>query len=210
MNFPPLARATLALAAAPWCISAQTSFTMVVFNYSAAPRSVIELAAATARRAFLAARIQSRWIVCEESCSQGLPPGPAMQAFVMPRLRATLPGSTTHHTAGYAVPSGFPHSHAYAFWDAASEAAERTERPIYVVLGVFSPMRPGTCWAWPTNRTASCERISKASIWTKPQGAARSLGRKQSGFARWSSSWPACLRPRWSCRRKCRCSRDGP
>lgn len=135
MNFPPLARATLALAAAPWCISAQTSFTMVVFNYSAAPRSVIELAAATARRAFLAARIQSRWIVCEESCSQGLPPGPAMQAFVMPRLRATLPGSTTHHTAGYAVPSGFPHSHAYAFWDAASEAAERTERPIYVVLG---------------------------------------------------------------------------
>jgi hypothetical protein len=33
------------------------------------------------------------------------------------------------------MPEGFNHPRAYAFWDAANDAADRTQRPLYVVLG---------------------------------------------------------------------------
>jgi hypothetical protein len=135
MKIPPLARAMLAMAAAQWCAFAQGSFTVVVYNYAGAPRSVIECAAATARRAFLAARIQSDWMVCKANgCGQGLPSGSYMEAFVMPRLRSPLPDGAPRHPAGYAMPGGFAHPRAYAFWDAAKDVANRTQRPLYVVL----------------------------------------------------------------------------
>jgi hypothetical protein len=133
MSFSPLAGAVLALAAAPWCASAQDSFTVVVCNHSGAPRSIVELASKTASRAFLAIRIESRWIVSEPTCHQALLPGPIVQAFVMPRLQMPLPGGG--HPAGYAMPEGFPHPRVYALWDAARDAADRTQRPIQVVLG---------------------------------------------------------------------------
>jgi Putative peptidase family len=135
MSFPPLARAMLVLAAAPWCASAQDRLTVVVFNYSAAPLCVVRAASATARGVFRAAGIQSRWIVCEEICGQALPPGPILEAFLMPDIKTPLSGDTFRPTAGYAMPTGYPRPRAYAFWNPAKDVSDRTLRPVDVVLG---------------------------------------------------------------------------
>ena len=136
MRIPPLAGALLATAAAPWCVWPQSHITVAVFNCAGVPHSVLVPAVETARRAFLGARIESRWVLCEaEGCPQQLPAGSYLELFVMPRLRSPLAGRSDAHPAGYAMPDTFAHPRAYAFYDAARMVAERTVRPLDVVLG---------------------------------------------------------------------------
>ena len=136
MRIPPPARVLLAMAAAHQCVCAENRFTVAVFNYAAAPSSVIALAAEAAHRAFLNAGIESRWLICEPEGRLREPPeGLYLELFVMPQLRAPVTGHAGEHPAGYAMPSGFAHPRAYAFYDAATTAAGRTLRPVDVVLG---------------------------------------------------------------------------
>lgn len=136
MKIAPPARAVLALAAAQWCVCAQPPVTVAVYNLASVPDSEVRFAVDTAHRAFQAARIQSRWIICgAESCHEQLPSGAYLELFIMPRLRAPISGSDGTHPAGYAMPEGFARPRAYAFYDAARSVADRTLRPLYLVLG---------------------------------------------------------------------------
>jgi len=134
-TFPP-ARALLAMAAVHACACAQGLVDVAVFNYADVPRSVLAPAAETARRALLTARIESRWVICEAgACPQDLLGASYLQVFVMPRLLAPLTDRPDVHPAGFAMIAGFAHPRAYALYDAAAMAAERTMRPMYEVLG---------------------------------------------------------------------------
>lgn len=136
MRIPSLAGALLATVAAPWCVWPQSPVTVAVFNCAGVPHSILAPAVETARRAFLCARIESRWLLCgAEGCPQQLPAGSYLELFVMPRLRAPLTDRADTHPAGYAMPDTFAHPRAYAFYDAARMVAERTLRPLDVVLG---------------------------------------------------------------------------
>jgi hypothetical protein len=53
----------------------------------------------------------------------------------MPTLHTPLPGADDRHPAGYAMADAFPRPRAYAFYDAAQSAADRTLRPLSLVLG---------------------------------------------------------------------------
>jgi hypothetical protein len=112
---------------------------VTVRNYSDAPRSVIGPAVEIARRAFHSAGLESLWIVCDpESCDVPLDSqssGSRLELFVMPTLRTPPPGAADRHPAGYAMADGFSRPRAYAFYDAAESAADRTLRPLCLILG---------------------------------------------------------------------------
>jgi len=136
MKIAPPARVVLALAAAQWCACAQPSFTAAVFNLAGAPDPEVRLAVRTAQRAFRGGRIESRWVICgSESCQEELPAGAYLELFIMPRLRAPIVDGDRAHPAGYAMEGGFARPRAYAFYDAARSVADRTLRPLYLVLG---------------------------------------------------------------------------
>ena len=140
MRMSPPVRILLALAAAPWCVcaphNAAPPFAVVVRNYAGAPRSVLAPAVEIARRAFHTAGVESQWTICApETCGQDAPPeGPHLELFVMPALRMRMPGAVPR-PAGYAMVNGFDHPRAYAFVEAAQAAANRTLRPLPLVLG---------------------------------------------------------------------------
>lgn len=137
MRIPPLARVLLAMAAAQWCACAQGHITVTVFDYVNAPHSEIAPAVETARRAFLAAGVESQWLVCRPGdCQTGRPAnGLYLELFLMPRLVTQLTGHAARHLAGYAMTGPFVPPRGYAFYDSARTVADRTLRPMGVVLG---------------------------------------------------------------------------
>jgi hypothetical protein len=136
MRILPPARALLVLAAAQWCACAQSSLEVAIFDYAGAPHSVIASAVEIARRGFLTARIPSHWTLCEpRSCAPESPGGLYLEIFVMPRLRLPLVPHMDVRPAGYAMREGFAHPRGYALYDAARSVADRTTRPVDVVLG---------------------------------------------------------------------------
>jgi hypothetical protein len=136
MRIPPLARTLFAIAAAPLCVYAQSHLTVAVFNYAGGPRSVVAAAVSTARMAFLGAGIPSRWMVCDaEIRRQDLPAGSYLEFFVIPKLRTPLSGRIADHPAGFAMADAFARPRAYVLFDTAKSVADRTLRPLSVVLG---------------------------------------------------------------------------
>jgi len=143
MRFFPPASILLGLAAAPWCVCAPRypaqPLAVAVHNYAGVPRSVLAPAIEIARRAFHSAGVESQWTLC--------PPGnceltenlrdsaPFVELFVMPTLITPPPGASDRRPAGYAMAGPFPHPRAYAFYDVARSAADRTLRPLSLVLG---------------------------------------------------------------------------
>lgn len=135
MKIPALARVLPLAIAAQWCACAQSQITVVVFDYAGTPHSMLVSAVETARRGFHAAGVESQWVICEaEHCGEALPDAPSLELFVMPRQRTQLKASLVTHPAGYAMLGGFPHPRAYAFFDAAKSVADRTTRPVDIVL----------------------------------------------------------------------------
>lgn len=139
MKIPAPVRALLATAAMQACVCAQARIVISVFNYAGAPHSVLAPAEETARMAYRAAGIETAWTICDpENCA---PPfsvdGRYLDLLVMPRLVGRLPGGAAQaHTAGYAMPNGpFLRPRAYAFYDAVKSGADRTVRPMSLVLG---------------------------------------------------------------------------
>jgi len=154
MKISPPARALLAMAAAHWCVCAQGSFRAAVFNYAGVPHAILAPALEKARMAFLGVRIGSRWVICDpEGCEGRLPAGSYLEIFVMPRLRTPLSGPSLDHAAGYAMPSGFARPRAYAFYDAANEVAQRTARPLDLVLGCILIHEAGHLLGLPHGRS---------------------------------------------------------
>jgi hypothetical protein len=142
MRTSPLASVLLSLAAARWCVCAPhlaPSIAVAVHNYAGVPRSVLATAIEVARRAFYSAGVESRWTLCpSEHCEvteDSRDAAPRIEVFVMPTLLTPPPGASDRHPAGYAMTGGFPHPRAYAFYDAARSAADRTLRPLSLVLG---------------------------------------------------------------------------
>jgi len=136
MQVSPLARVALALAAAHWCVCAQPGVRVAVYNLAGAPDWEIKFAVETAERAFRAGGVESHWVICgPNACNQDLPKTPYLELFLMPRLLAPIQSDMSHQPAGYAMPTGFARPRAYAFYDAARSVAERTLRPLYLVLG---------------------------------------------------------------------------
>jgi hypothetical protein len=127
------------MAAAHACVCARDRIAIAVFNYAGAPRSVIAPAVETARMAFRAAGIETIWTICDpEHCAPAPPAdGRNLDLLVMPRLRGALPGGSDRaHPAGYAMTGGpFLRPRAYAFYDAVKSVADRTNRPMSLVLG---------------------------------------------------------------------------
>ena len=133
MKIPPLARALLILAAAPECVCSQVHLEVDVFNYAEAPHAVIAPAMETARQAFLAAGIHSRWLACTpERCGDEPPAELRLELYVMPRMLTPIGAG---HTAGYAMATGILSPRGYAFYDSVQAVSERTLRPASVVLG---------------------------------------------------------------------------
>ena len=136
MRIPPLARVLLAIAASHLCVCAQSRINVAIFNYTGAPRWVLSRAGDVARRAFLGVHIESRWVICEpDACKPEIHGGAYIEVYVMPQLRAPLTARRDVHVAGYAMPDGFAHPRVYAFYNAARVVADRTTRPIEIVLG---------------------------------------------------------------------------
>jgi len=144
MRALPVASRMLVIAAAQVCVCTAGELTIAVFNLSGAPHSVMVHALDTARHAFLAGRIDTRWVLCDDTACLSALPADYLELFVMPRLRAPLqPGDTAHRLidrgagkpAGYAMPQGFAHPRAYAFFDAATIVSETTVRDLSLVLG---------------------------------------------------------------------------
>lgn len=136
MRIPPLARVLLAIAASRSCVCAQGRINVAIFNYAGASRWTLSRAGDAARRALLCVHIESRWMICDpDACKPEIPAGAYIELYVMPRLRAPLTHRGDVNIAGYAVPEGFAHPRVYAFYDAARVVADRTTRPIDVVLG---------------------------------------------------------------------------
>lgn len=135
MGLSPLARALLVLAAAQSCAWTQDQFTVALFDCVNAPHGEVKEAAKAAELAFLSAGIRSRWIVCKaKECPEELAVnGSYMEIFVLPRLRGQLT-ERVGHPAGFALTGAFAHPRAYAFYEAAHSVAERTSRPIELVL----------------------------------------------------------------------------
>jgi hypothetical protein len=110
---------------------------VVVYNYARVSDPVITRAAETARRAYLAAGIESRWLVCpQEGCGKDLPAEDKyLQLFVMPRMRTTAEDSIVGHPAGMALIDPLnPQPRGYAFYDAVTEVSNSALRPLEVVL----------------------------------------------------------------------------
>jgi hypothetical protein len=129
--------AVLEMGAALLVIGAPQEFTAAVYNYAGASKPVVTQAVEAARRAFLAAGVDSQWRVCQpEGCVQPPPAeGLYLQLFLMPRMRAAVSDVVAGHPAGFAIVDVFsPRPRGYAFYDAVNEVADRTTRPLYAVL----------------------------------------------------------------------------
>ena len=139
MKIPAPVRALLATAAMQCCVCAQERISIAVFNYAGAPHSVLAPAVETARMAYRAAGIETVWTICDPE--NWAPPFSVADRYldllVMPRLVGRMPGGAAQaHPAGYAMPDGpFLRPRAYAFYDAVKRGADRTVRPISLVLG---------------------------------------------------------------------------
>ena len=136
MRIPPLARVLLAIAASHLCVCAQRSVTVAIFNYAGASSWVLSQARDTARMALLDVQIESRWVICEpDACEHEIPAGAYIEVYVMPRLRGPLTDrrdvNVKRATRCRMVSA---HPRVYAFYNAARAVAERTTRPIEVVL----------------------------------------------------------------------------
>jgi Putative peptidase family len=136
MQVSPLARALLAMAAARWCAWAQEPLTVAVFNRAGAPRPVLASAVDAARHAFLAAGVQSRWVLCnQQECPADVAAGDYFEILVVPKLRTSLAGRAGDHPAGYALANAFAHPRGYVLYDGAKVVADRTLRPMDLVVG---------------------------------------------------------------------------
>ena len=136
MRLQPLWTALPVLSVAALGHSAPPQFTVAVFNYAGASDTVMTRAVETASREFRSAGVESRWVVCApQGCGQELPGAGLLQLFLMPRMRAAAADAVGGHPAGFAIVDKRSFcGRGYAFYDAVTEVADRTFRPVYIVL----------------------------------------------------------------------------
>jgi hypothetical protein len=133
MRISPLARVVLVMAAAQACVCGQSHVTVAVYNYAGAPDSVLLPAVDMARRALLASRVPSRWVICEpEACREKVSPGSYLELILLPRLQSVA-GGVPRHPAGYAFQGPLAHR-AYASYASARQISEWKLRPVDLVL----------------------------------------------------------------------------
>lgn len=127
MRFLPLARALVLIGACRMCVYAQPPIAISVCDDAAMPKWVMTEAIETARMAFLAARMETRWMGCDTAAD--------LEIRVMPRLLRPVTPHGDRMGAGYAMPFGFAIPRAYAFYTAVATVANRTGQSIGAVLG---------------------------------------------------------------------------
>jgi hypothetical protein len=124
----------LAVAAAQACVCAQSDVTVAVYNYAGAPDAVLVPAVNMARRALLASRVASRWVICgPEGCREKVAPGSYLELILLPRLNP-VDGGPQGHPAGYALRGPDARRRAYAFYASARQVSEWKQRPLDLVL----------------------------------------------------------------------------
>jgi len=126
-----LAGIALAIAAGPSCAFAQTGTTVVVLNYTGASRAMLHAASESARLAFLAAGVETRWQIAEDPSAPTSTAG--LQVFVMTKPRQSAERASGFLSAGSALLNpAYPR--AYAFLDAVTAVSQRTTRPESAIL----------------------------------------------------------------------------
>ncbi len=126
-----LAGIALAIAAGPLCAFAQSETTVVVSNYAGAPHALLHAASESARLAFLAAGVETRWQIAEDPSAPTSTDG--LHVYVIAKPRQSAERHSGFLSAGSALLNpAYPR--AYAFLDAVAAVSQRTTRPESAIL----------------------------------------------------------------------------
>jgi len=128
-----IAVATLWTVAGAAGYAASDNVKVVVFNYGAVPRRVLVSAAKEARSAFLAAGIETEWILCgRQDC---LVPPEAVQVTILRRPSKEAPVSPNGMAYTRLCSGAVSCAQSYVFYDRVEELAQVSVPPVEVALG---------------------------------------------------------------------------
>lgn len=124
--------ATVWIAAEAAGYAAPVKLTVVMLNNSEASRTVIVSAAREARRAFLAAGVDTEWILCNRNCP--IPAG-ALRVTILSRPSKSEPVSSLSVAYSLLCSNGNGCTESYVFYDRIAALAETAGPLVDVALG---------------------------------------------------------------------------